>query len=271
MEIKAYGKLNLALDVLGKRTDGYHELETVMCAINVFDTVWVEFGGRGITVEADPPLPGGSAVYRAALAYIKAGETAGARIRIARSIPEGAGLGGSSADAAAVLRALDAHYGALGEKALYALAAEVGADVPFLLKGGCAFCAGKGERLEPLPGLGLTFLVVMPERGVSTKAAFAALVPPYARPTARAAAEAIRRGDEAALFGSVSNGLSAAGYALCPKTEEYVERLRSLGASAAAMTGSGSAAFGIFPSGGDAKRAGAAFRDAAFTAVANMV
>ena len=201
MENKAYAKINLTLDVLAKRGDGFHELATIMRAVDVFDELSIAFGGEDASVIAEPPLPMENAALRAARAYMEAGGTAGARITIKRGIPEEAGLGGSSADAAAVLRAMQAHYGALGEEELFAIALSIGSDVPFCLAGGSALCLGRGERMTKLPDISLPLLIAKPKAGVSTAKLFSLLSPPYMPPRSMEAAEAVRAGDAAALCG----------------------------------------------------------------------
>ena len=145
MDAAAYGKINLTLDVLGKTADGYHSLRTIMLAIDLADELALSFDAPGIRIEADPPLPDDSAAYRAAKGYLARCGGKGLRAFIRRNIPPEAGLGGSSADAAAVLSALQARYGALTEEELVCLASSVGSDVPFLMRGGLALCEGRGE------------------------------------------------------------------------------------------------------------------------------
>lgn len=264
MEIRAFAKVNLTLDVLGKRPDGFHELSTVMCALDLCDTVTAAFDTDEALVGFDPPLPGENAARRAAEGYMRAARTPGIRAHITRAIPGEAGLGSSSADAAAVLRAMQAQYGALSEKALLELAASVGADVPFLMKGGAALCRGKGELIEPLPAMPLELIVARPARGISTGALFARLEPPYAARTSEDAANAMRRGDLPALLPCVSNALYQTASALVPEVASLVLCMKAAGALAASMTGSGSAVFGVFTSRADAKRALASFEGEAF-------
>ncbi len=273
--IKACAKVNLTLDVLGKRADGYHELSSVMLAVDIFDEIALEFDTRGIVIEAEPPLPLGSAAFLAAQKYCARGGVSGVRARIIRRIPPEAGLGGSSADAAAVLRALQAHCGALGGAELRALALEIGSDVPFLMEGGIALCEGRGEVITPLPPLPLNLLVVKPERGASTREVFRALAPPYAAGTTGGAVFAIRRSDRAALLPHIGNALLPAASSLVPEISSLLSRMKRAGALAASMTGSGSAVFGVFEDEAATLRAKAAFSDEPFavscSAFYNMV
>ncbi len=266
MEYEAHAKINLFLNVLGRRPDGYHALCTIMHAIDLCDTVFLE-PAKEISVSANVALPERSAARRAAEAYQAAAGTEGARIHIHARIPPEAGLGSSSADAAAVLRGMQALYGALSDAALLVLAARIGADVPFCLTGGCALCEGIGERITPLPAMPLDLLIVKGTRGISTKALFESLVLPLPEGDAGAAVAALRAGDKRALAQRVYNALAAPAARFAPETMEFAARLRACGAQAACMTGSGSAVFGIFASHAEAERAKGAFADAAFVQV----
>lgn len=266
MEYEAHAKINLFLNVLGRRPDGYHALCTIMHAIDLCDTVFLE-PAKEISVSANVALPERSAARRAAEAYQAAAGTEGARIHIHARIPPEAGLGSSSADAAAVLRGMQALYGALSDAALLVLAARIGADVPFCLTGGCALCEGIGEQITPLPSMPLDLLIVKGTRGISTKALFESLVLPLPEGDAGAAVAALRAGDKRALAQRVYNALAAPAARFAPETMEFAARLRACGAQAACMTGSGSAVFGIFASHAEAERAKGAFADAAFVQV----
>ena len=177
-ETRAFAKVNLTLDVLKKRADGYHELSTVMQTIDLYDELYADFSHEDIAVTADFDLPEGSVAYRAAHEYARRTGCGGAHIYIRTHIPQMAGLGGSSADGAGVLRLMQRRYGAMGEAELYSLAAELGSDVPFLLHGATALCRGRGERIEPLPDINLCYLIVKPAEGISTRQLFSALTPP---------------------------------------------------------------------------------------------
>lgn len=264
MDAAAYGKINLTLDVLGKTADGYHSLRTIMLAIDLADELALSFDAPGIRIEADPPLPDDSAAYRAAKGYLARCGGKGLRAFIRRNIPPEAGLGGSSADAAAVLRALQARYGALTEEELVCLASSVGSDVPFLMRGGLALCEGRGEIVTPLTPMRMNLLVVKPGRGASTREVFARLRPPYPAGTTDGALAAIRKGDFAGLLPHVGNALTDAAGSLAPEIAGLLSRMRRSGALAASMTGSGSAVFGIFEREEAARRALEAFRDLPF-------
>lgn len=249
MTVIANAKLNLYLDITGTRKDGYHLLETVMQSVSLSDIVDVEvFEGSGIELScdrADIPSDERNIAYKAAKAYLDAAEIdAKLRISIQKRIPSGAGMGGGSADAAAVLAALDRHFGALCEKRLYEIALWVGADVPFCLAGGTRICKGIGEEISDCTSVnGCCFLVVMPD---------------FTCPTG----EAYKKYDSApvAARGELSQftqGLSDIGFAkrlynvfeklYCDeRIEDIKKRLISAGAEGAALTGSGAAVFGVF-------------------------
>lgn len=264
MDAKAYAKINLTLDVLGKTADGYHSLRSVMLAIDLADELALTFDAPGIKIEADPPLPEMSAARRAAEGYLARCGGKGLCALIRRNIPPEAGLGGSSADAAAILRALQNRYRALAQDELVSLASRVGSDVPFLLNGGLALCEGRGEIVTPLPPMELHLLVVKPARGASTKEVFARLRPPYAAGATDGACAAIRKGDFAGLLPHVGNALTDAARTLAPEIAGLLWRMRRCGARAASMTGSGSAVFGIFEDAAAARRAAGAFGDLPF-------
>jgi 4-diphosphocytidyl-2-C-methyl-D-erythritol kinase len=173
MIVPAYAKLNLTLDVHGLREDGYHEIESVMQAISLHDLLWVEASDCAAIEIWGPAITSENLVLRAARkleAHLS--RRLPLRIRLSKRIPMGAGLGGGSSDAAAFLRAASAVYGlSLDHDELCEIAARVGQDVPFFLRGGTAYATGRGSRVEPLPPLSSrwTFLVFFPEVEVSTR------------------------------------------------------------------------------------------------------
>lgn len=172
----AFAKLNLTLDVLGKREDGYHDLKSVMQTISIRDDVEIDLGtGKPWTLECSAegiPTDSSNLAWKAAEVFCSAmgKDPDGIAIRITKRIPSGAGLGGGSADAAAVLRALNKHYGSpLSVLALAELGAQVGSDVPFCVLCGTAMVEGRGERLRKLPNMPeCVFVVCKPDFSVST-------------------------------------------------------------------------------------------------------
>ena len=162
MDIKAYGKINLTLDVLYRRPDGYHQLRGVMCAVDVYDAVHME-RSECVSVTFDDAVPPQNTAVMAARAFFeKTGR--GADIYIQKGIPSEAGMGGASADAAGVLRGMNRLYGGpLSESELYSIGLSIGADVPFCLMGGCAVAEGIGEVLKEVQPEDLLKYGLIPE------------------------------------------------------------------------------------------------------------
>ncbi len=150
MKLKANAKINFSLSVCGKREDGYHLIDTVMHSVSLFDTVLIEKADDIRVICGDLPQEENIAFKAARLFFEATGEIGGCEIKIEKQIPVAAGLGGGSADAAAVLLGLDKLYNTnLSYKVLCALAVKLGADVPFFIKGGCMRSEGIGEILTP--------------------------------------------------------------------------------------------------------------------------
>lgn len=269
--LMANAKLNLYLDITGRREDGYHLLETVMQSVDLCDIVTVKLGGSGISIScSDPEIPLGAenTCHKAAKLFADAiGENLGAEIRIDKRIPHGAGLGGGSADAAAVLTGLNALFGgAIRSERLMKLAGEVGADVPFCMTGGAKLCRGIGDELndiKPLPER--VYLVVMPDFRCLTKVAY--LRWDAAHLSAHGGAEEFL--DSGENFGEHIYNVFAELYD-DKRISAVSERLISLGAEGAGLTGSGSASFGVFSDEKSAMEAAARFPKF-FTAVCKPV
>ncbi len=261
--VSAPAKLNLSLDVIGRRDDGYHLLRTVMQTVDWCDTVTVDFTTDGeICLHCGGGIPAdeSNTAYRAAVLFREyTGRREGYDIRVEKRIPSQAGMAGGSADAAAVLRALNTLTGAgLTDDELIVLGSKIGADVPFCVMGGTALATGIGTELEPLPPLPpCWFVAVKPEGGVSTPEAYRLLdsAPYLAHPDVDAQCEAIRRGDLSAVIGTMGNSFEEP--LALPHTADIVRRLRVCGAAHAMLTGSGSVVFGIFTDGDVAERAAA--------------
>lgn len=241
---EAFAKVNLSLVVLGRRSDGFHELDTVFQAVGLSDRLTFEASeGLGLEVD-DPSVPAGAEnlVLRAARALAAAaGVPARAAITLAKRIPAGGGLGGGSSDAAATLRGLSALWKLdLPLARLAEIGATLGSDVPFFLFGGTARGLGRGERIVPLPDLPPAGVVlVMPPFPVSTPAVFGRLGAPEWDG---------RSGEEADAWGAPDrNDLEPAAEALFPALREVREALAAAGAGQARLSGSGSTVFGLFP------------------------
>ncbi|MBR0357059.1 MAG: 4-(cytidine 5'-diphospho)-2-C-methyl-D-erythritol kinase [Clostridia bacterium] len=270
VEEKAYAKLNLTLGVLFKRMDGYHALDTLMQTVSLFDRVTV---APAKTVEVHvtgAELPYENTLYKAAKLYqARCGK--GALITCEKRLPSEAGMGGGSADAAAVLRGLQRLHRMLTDRELREIALQVGADVPFCLQGGLCRCEGVGEILTPVVGPLLHFAVVKPPQGVSTKALFQSLSLPRKRvETVRCLAK-LGQNDLPGAAAYMENALEAPAVTLVPEIGEIKTALLQKGALAACMTGSGSAVFGLFEKEEQAQAALTGFPEEYYTAVCHSV
>lgn len=262
---RAYAKLNLSLDIRGLRPDGYHELESVMQTVSLYDTVTLTLGkGQGITMACDLPyIPTDDrnlAVRAALLFYQELGKPApDLFIDIEKKIPVGAGMAGGSTNAAAVLRLLNQAEGKPFSAAeLQSLGLRLGADVPFCLVGGTCLCGGVGEQLTPLPAMpDCGILIAKPAASVSTKIAYGLFDAwePKIRADIPAMEAALRAGDLAAVASAMGNSLEAPIMAHKPVIAAVRDRMAAAGPLGAMMTGSGSAVFAIFPNIAAARRA----------------
>jgi 4-diphosphocytidyl-2-C-methyl-D-erythritol kinase len=253
--LKAHAKVNLFLAVGGRREDGYHDVATVIQALELHDDVAVSLGGGTLTLRCEPDLglaPLHNLAYRAAQAWLaSSGGDRGAHIELRKRIPSGAGLGGGSADAAAVLRALamlDGVEGSAGER-LAAAAAGLGADVPFFLGGGTQSLTGRGDEfLETLPTPLLDIVLVNPGVPVETGAAYARFdrtLQPQPT-TADAMVAAIRHGGAPQIAAALYDNMTEPSAALVPEIRVTLRFLeRSAGVLGSAMAGSGSTVFGV--------------------------
>lgn len=261
--LAAPAKINLHLRILGRRADGYHDLESLFVPINgLADTLAISPGAPGSGCIVTPELPGcppeKNLVFQAWMAYKQAtGLAPDIEVRLTKRIPTGAGLGGGSSDAAALLRWLQAQAGsnALPEAELVRLAAKLGADLPFFLQDGPAWARGIGDELKPveLDLSGLTLLLALPAVHVSTAWAYGAWDAQAADFTAKgegtrglttAASTHKRRVSLSPVV--VQNDFEAVVFPAHPGLRALKERLLELGAAAAAMSGSGSSVFGLF-------------------------
>ncbi len=259
---RAPGKLNLTLDVLGLREDGYHELEMVMTSVGLWDELRIELDTDAPwRVDCSPgalPRGEGNLCWKAARAYFdRAGiQPRGLSICVDKQIPAQAGMAGGSSDAAAVLRALNRHYGCFSDETLRQISLQIGSDVPYCLFGGTALARGRGEVLERLPPVPQTaaFVLVRPDFSLSTPALFAALdrVGVSRRPDTAAMCRALTAGDPAAMGRALCNAFSPVASARFPVIDEIKTRLLALGALGAELTGTGSVVFGLFADAGTA-------------------
>lgn len=254
----AFAKLNLTLDVLGKREDGYHDIKSVMQAISIRDDVEIDIGtGKPWSLECATegiPTDETNLAWKAAKVYCDAmhKDPGGITIRILKRIPSGAGLGGGSADAAAVLRALNRHYGdPLSVLALAELGAQVGSDVPFCVLCGTAMAEGRGEKLRKLPDMPeCVFVVCKPAFSVSTPELYRKLdtvaIPKH--PDHMAMESALLAGDLGKIADLIYNVFDPVVTADHLEINYIKSICNSYGALGMQMTGSGSAVYAIMPS-----------------------
>ena len=251
----AFAKLNLTLDVLGKRPDGYHDIKSVMQAISLRDDIEIDIGTgkpwKLLCDKEDIPTDERNLAWKAAKLFFDTTgkDPQGLEIRITKRIPAEAGLGGGSADAAAVLRALNRHYGApFSLPALAELGGQIGSDIPFCVLCGTAMAEGRGEKLRPLSNVSdCIFVVCKPDFSVSTPALYAKIDEKAIaqRPDHRAMESALLAGDLGAVAQNLCNVFDPI------VTEEHLELnyiksiFNSYGAVGYQMTGSGSAVYCI--------------------------
>ena len=254
----AFAKLNLTLDVLGKREDGYHDLKSVMQTISIRDDVEIDIGtGKPWSLECSAegiPTDRKNLAWKAAEVFCEAmkKDPDGISIRIHKRIPSGAGLGGVSADAAAVLRALNRHYGSpLSVLALAELGARVGSDVPFCVLCGTAMVEGRGERLRKLPDLpDCVFVVCKPDFSVSTPELYQKIdtVAIAHHPDNTAMESALLAADLGKIADLIENVFDPVVTAEHLELNYIKSICNSYGALGMQMTGSGSAIYAIMPS-----------------------
>ncbi len=253
MALPAYGKINLALDVLGRRPDGYHEVEMVMHNIALHDMVYLEDGlGSDISLhcpQLDIP-PEENLAYRAALLLQREGRVKkGALIRIEKRIPAAAGLAGGSADAAAVLRGLNRMWDVgLSREELMALGKGLGADIPYCVHGGACLARGIGEILTPLPSLPpVQIILAKPRQDLATGAVYGGLDLDdlQYRPHIPALTTALEAGSLEGVAANLGNVLQGVSEGLVPEIRHLQEKMLTLGSVASMMTGSGPTVFGL--------------------------
>ena len=281
LEEKAFAKINLSVDVTGVRPDGYHEMMPPMQSVSLCDQLRLRFEGEGVRAGTNLRyVPGDerNLAVKAALRYFTAvgDEGRGLRIEIDKRIPVGAGMGGGSADAAAVLRALNRVYdGRLSAEELTALAREIGSDVAFCLVGGSMLGTGRGEVLSPLPPLPpCHFVIVKPGFSISTPELFQKLdrAPIRIHPDTAGLTAAMAGGDLQGVCRRLYNVFEDVDDRRMRSIRQAKGALLDGGALGAVMTGTGSAVFGVFDDREAALRCSAALRkDYSFACVAEPV
>lgn len=271
LKTTAHAKLNLTLDVIGTRPDGYHDLRMVMQEISLGDeiTLTLEDGGdwRVVTGSGEIPCDEHNLAVKAAKLFFEAAniKKTGLTVEIEKHTPVMAGMGGGSSDGAAVLQLLQAHYGAsLSEKTLYRLAEQVGSDVPFFLFGGTALAEEKGQVLTRLPAMPACEIVLCkPNFPISTPELFRVVDRESIteRPDASAMEDALARGSLPDVAAALGNVFAPIVFRDHPEMAEIQNTLLSHGALNAAMTGSGPTMFGLFSEKAAAKAAYGALKN----------
>ena len=268
-------KVNLLLNILGKRADGFHELETVMYPLDLFDRLTFKHGGSSFRLTCTDPslaVDETNLVHRAATAFFKStGIKDGVEIHLEKQIPLAAGLGGGSGNAATTLLGLNELFGGpLPTSRLDELASTLGSDVPFFLQDKPAIATGRGEKVQPLdsfPALrGSAFLLVHPGFGVSTAWAYQQLArfPDALNGRAGRAerlVQLLQKSDAESAANEFYNSLELPVFEKYPLLAVCRDFLREQGATIALMSGSGSTVFGIYPAGAPGKRAEREVRD----------
>lgn len=280
-EIEAYGKVNFSLDIRGTDVRRYHILETIMQTIPVSDNVVITSAVKGgtppknvelprklsVTLTTDLrtlPVDGKNTAMRAAEAMIrKYPRILGAHedicINIRKGIPVGGGLGGSSADCAAVIKGFNTHFElGLSEAEMMEIGAELGSDVPFMIAGGTALVKGTGEIVEKLPAPeGIAVLLCTPDFGMDTWEVYRKYdnidIDDSFRPDTQALVKALEAGDRAAFVSGLKNVLEVPAFMISKKLSQLKERLTKLGARNVLMSGSGSSFACIFDKESEAK------------------
>ena len=252
MNLLSPAKINLFLQITGKRQNRYHDLFTLICCISLYDTVSLSFGAKYTTVScSDPEVPedeSNLAVRAANLFFRTVHKNEGVKIELEKQIPVAAGLGGGSSNAATVLLGLNRFYGQpFPQNKLMSLGLSIGADVPFFIFRKPATATGIGEKLEPYEGLKLfQILLVCPKFAISTKEIYKSLNLELTKCNKKLNFITSKK----KIFNikkHLCNDLEEITASICPDVNKAKEALLSHGAMGALMSGSGPAVFGIFP------------------------
>lgn len=267
---QAYAKINLSLDVLRRREDGYHELRMVMQTVDICDDLMIERTDEpGIEIRTDReelPVNGDNLIYKAAeLLFCEKGIRQGVRVTLTKRIPIAAGMAGGSADAAAAMHGLNELFGmGYSLEELQRLGVKLGADIPYCLAGGTMLSEGIGEILTPLPASPACFLVVAkPDLNVSTAFVYGNLHADSLsyHPDVDGMVEALRTGSLKGITDRMGNVLETVTAKKYPVIEQIKGLLRDQGAENALMSGSGPSVFGVFTQRGQAEAAARAVAD----------
>ena len=275
LELKALAKINLGLDVLGKRENGYHDVRMIMQSIYLYDTIRIEKTGadEGISLCSNLsylPSDGNNIAYKAAqLLKEEFGIREGVRITLDKHIPVAAGLAGGSSNAAAVLFGMNRMFRlGLSQKELMDRGVKLGADVPYCIMRGTVLAEGIGEELSVLPPMPkCTVLIAKPPVSVSTKTVYEALDAKAIteHPDIDGIIEGLKQGDVRAVAASMGNVLEDVTVPMYPVIDEIKKEMMAAGALGAMMSGSGPTVFGLFENRAAAKTAQRKIREKALT------
>ena len=252
---RSYAKINLTLDVLNKRDDGYHNVEMIMQTVSLYDMVLVDKTASDISISTNLrflPNNNKNIAYKAADEFFRyTGLNAGCKIMIHKNIPVAAGLAGGSGNAAAVLCSLDKLYNTgLSTKELEEIGVKLGADVPYCINGGTMLATGIGNVLTPLPKMPqCTILIVKPPISVSTGTIYEA-IDNYEinnRPDNKSMIEALKCGNISSIAEKLSNVMGTVTEEIHPIIRGIRKKMMLNGALGSVMSGSGPTVFGIFP------------------------
>lgn len=252
--LKAYAKINWALDVLGKRPDGYHDVEMVMQSVDLWDIVSLSEKDRGISVSCRMdgiPVDETNMAYRAAaLVKERFNIEKGVAIELQKNIPVAAGMAGGSADAAAVLVGLNKMWKLnLDKKDLMVMASVIGSDVPFCIVGGTALARGRGEEITALsPVEGIWLVLVTLEQFISTAEVYGKLDLHRVslKPNIPVMVDSLRRRDFGGIARNMANVLEKVTVELCPQINKVKDDIMKQGAIGCCMSGSGPTVYGLF-------------------------
>ncbi len=261
VRVLAPAKVNLFLEVLGKRPDGFHEIATLMLAIDLADVL--DFGpgsGPGLSLTCDDSAlstgPENLVLKAANRLRLETGCTLGATIHLWKRIPMAAGLGGGSSDAGAALEGLNKLWKlGLSQAELARIGSEIGSDVPFFLNGPAAWCTGRGEVVTPVAmGRPIDLVLVKPPEGLATADVYRHLRVPVNPVAGEAVQAALVSGDVEALGQAIHNRLQETAFEISPKVADWHRRLSAFGTAGVLMSGSGSCVFALCRSPSEAQQ-----------------
>ena len=264
--IRANAKINWSLDVLFRRVDGYHELETLMQQISLYDELKIAENDEMSLMcdKNDIPINQNNTIIKAIeLYFAHSGMKKNFKIDLTKNIPSQAGLGGGSSDAAAMLKYLNARYNLKTKEQLKIIAKQVGADVPFFLADSTfALCKGIGEKITALKAKEYSLLLVKPDEGISTAELFSGLSLNSEKTSCSdALTDAICNYNFLTMKQLAKNDLQNEAIRKCPSINIIIEKIYNSGAKLALMSGAGSCCFGVFSSEQEAKKAQFEFSD----------